>query len=132
MEICFVEVQEFVRQGRRDTHNMTPFVYHMVVKNLDFYNFKKLEKEYDRIRAFEIAYKAALFQLESGEKLITPPPPSTLLEKKESEIPKADPEKVSSTISDIMKLFDQPEEQKQLTEAERLDLEKLNKVRGSV
>ncbi len=128
-EICAVEIQNFVRSGRRDTHKMTPFVYHMVVKNLDFYNFKMLEKEYDRQRSLDIAYKATLFQLECGEKLITPPPPETLLEKKKPEPVDPNEPKFESPISDLLKLFDEPEEQKQLTDSDIKDLQRLERLK---
>ena len=128
-EICAVEIQNFVRNGRRDTHKMTPFVYHMVVKNLDLYNFKMLEKEYDRQRSLDIAYKATLFQIECGEKLITPPPPETLLEQKNPTARADYPPDFESPITDLLKLFDEPQEPKQLTEAERLDNEKLERLK---
>lgn len=131
LEVCVVEIQNFVRQGRRDTYNMTPFVYHMVVKNLDFYNFKKLEKEYDRNKALEIAYKATLFQLECGEKLIAPPPPETLIESKEPEKASDSTRAGESPINDILKLFDEPKETKQLTQVEIDDLAKLDRLKNS-
>lgn len=111
---------------------MTPFVYHMVVKNLDFYNYKQFDKEYDRQKALEISYKATLFQLESGEKLMSPPPPETLLEKKNTEPVDASATKFESPISDLLKLFDEPREHKQLTEAERLDSERLEKLKNDI
>lgn len=117
-EICAVEIQNFVRFGRKDTHTMTPFVYHMVVKNLDFYNFKKLEKEYDRNKALEIAYKATLFQLECGEKLIAPPPPETLLESKKQDKASNDMQKGVSPINELLAPFEEPQQPKQLTQAE--------------
>lgn len=132
MEACYVEVQEFVRNGRRDTHNLSPFVYHVVVQNLDFYNFKKLEKEYERIKAFEIAYKATLFQLESGQQLVTPPAPETLLESKPESKYTEDPKVVEvaeTTLGDILKMLGN-EEQKQLNEAERLDNERLERLKS--
>jgi len=129
-EICAVEIQNFVRNGRRDTQNMTPFVYHMVTKNLDFYNYKQFDKEYDRQKSLDIAYKATLFQLESGEKLITPPPPETLLENKKPEQSINSGPKFESHISDLLKLFDEPQEPKPLTEAEMLDKEKLERLRN--
>lgn len=109
MEACYVEIQEFIRNGRRDTQNLNPFLYHVVVKNLDFYNFKKLEKEYDRVKAFEIAYKATLFQLESGQQLITPPAPETLLENKPEPKYTGDPKDVKAaeaTLNDIFKMLE--------------------------
>jgi hypothetical protein len=132
IEVCVVEIQNFVRQGRKDTYNMTPFVYHMVVKNLDFYNFKKLEKEYDRNKALEIAYKATLFQLECGEKLIAPPPPETLLESKKPEKSSNDMQKVGSPINELLAMFEEPQQQKQLTQAEIDDLAKLERLKNDV
>lgn len=111
---------------------MTPFVYHMVTKNLDFYNYKQFDKEYDRQKSLEIAYKATLFQLESGGKLIAPPPPETLIEQKKPEPIDTNAPKFESPISDLLKLFDDPQEPKQLTEAERLDNEKLEKLKNDV
>jgi hypothetical protein len=129
-EICAVEIQNFVRFGRKDTHTMTQFVYHMVVKNLDFYNFKKLEKEYDRNKALEIAYKATLFQLECGEKLIAPPPPETLLESKKPEKPSNDMQKVGSPISELLAMFEEPQQPEQLTQSEIDDLAKLERLKN--
>lgn len=129
-EICAVEIQNFVRFGRKDTHTMTPFVYHMVVKNLDFYNFKKLEKEYDRNKALEIAYKATLFQLECGEKLMAPPPPETLIESKKPEKASVDTKTGESPINDLLKLFDEPKETKQLTQVEIDDLARIERLKS--
>lgn len=129
-EICAVEIQNFVRFGRKDTHSMTPFVYHMVVKNLDFYNFKKLEKEYDRNKALEIAYKATLFQLECGEKLIAPPKPETLLESKKPEKANNYMQKGASPIKELLAMFEETQKQKQLTQSDIDDLAKLERLKN--
>lgn len=101
----------------------------MVVKNLDFYNFKKLEKEYDRIKAFEIAYKATLFQLESGQEMITPPPPETLIEKKETGVGSFNNDAGIEIISDLLKMFDAPKKEK----IEDVRDEKLDRIkRGEI
>jgi hypothetical protein len=131
-EVCVVEVQNFVRQGRRDTHNMTPFVYHMTVKNLDFYNFKKLEKEYDRNKALEVAYKATLFQLECGEKLIEPPKPETLIEQKKHESMAKYDNSDETPIEDLLKLFEEPLKPKPLTQLDLDDLARLERLKNDV
>jgi hypothetical protein len=130
-EICAVEIQNFVRSGRRDTQNMTPFVYHMVTKNLDFYNYKQFDKEYDRQKSLEIAYKATLFQLESGGKLIAPPPPETLIEQKKPEPINTNSPKFESPISDLLKLFDNPPEPEP-TDSDIADLQRLERLKNDV
>lgn len=131
-EICAVEIQNFVKHGRRDTHNMTPFVYHMVVKNMDFYNFKLLEKEYDRNRALEIAYKATLFQIECGQELIKPPAPETLIDQKKPEPMAALPKDTESPISELLKLFEYVEDVKPITIDEMIEKRRLEKIKNDL
>lgn len=80
MEACFAELTKYISDNRKDLHNLSPILYHTVQKNMDFYNYKKIEKDYDRVKYFEIAYKATLFQLETGSSLYRPPEPEALIE----------------------------------------------------
>lgn len=80
LEACYAELMQFIARNRKDTYNLPQFLYHTVTRNLDLYTFKQLEREYDRQKAFEVAYKATLFQLETGHELASPPAPETLLE----------------------------------------------------
>ena len=132
LEVCMTELIQFVKNGRKDTYNLSPFVYHTVTKNLDLYNYKLMEREYDRVKAFEVAYKATLFQLETGHELATPPSPETLLESKPNN--PAAPENVkkgSAVLGDILSMFNEPEKEKTLTDAEKADLIKLERVRNA-
>ena len=106
-EACMAELNIFVRDNRKDTHNLSPILYHTIRRNLDFYNYKKLEKEYERIKAFEIAFKATLFQLECGEKLEKPPAPETLLESVRRDSYKTpEAEKLATeTMSTLLSMF---------------------------
>ena len=113
LEACFAELTAFVTAGRKDTYNLSPILYHTVTKNLDFYNYKKIEKDWERIKSFEIAYKATLFQLECGDKLDTPPDPKTLIENK-SDKPvntKANNAIAEQTIGGLMDMLKDKEDQ---------------------
>lgn len=132
MEACFAELTAFVCAGRNDVHNLTPILYHTVRKNLDFYNYKKIEKDWERIKSFEIAYKATLFQIECGGKLEVPPGPKTLVEedKKTGSHNSSANEKIAAkTIGGLMSMFSDPEP-KPITAADRADLERLERVRN--
>lgn len=132
LEVCIAELNQFVRNGRKDTYNLSPFMHHTVTRNLDLYNYKLMEREYDRVKAFEVAYKATLFQLETGHELATPPAPETLLESKPNN--PAAPENVkkgSAVLGDILSMFNEPEKEKPLTQKEIEDLQRLERVRNT-
>lgn len=101
------ELNIFVRDNRKDTHRLSPILYHTIRNNMDFYNYKKLEKEYERIKAFEIAYKATLFQIECGEKLDAPPAPETLLEtvKRDSHKTPESEKLANETMNTLLNMF---------------------------
>lgn len=133
MESCFAELTSFISANRKDTHNLSHILYHTIRKNMDFYNYKKIEKDWDRIKSFEIAYKATLFQLESGEQLMKIPNPETLIEKssvvENSNSPECE-KAATETVSSILSMFS--EEPKQPTAEEIADNERLEKIRGGV
>lgn len=115
LEVLYAEIQEFIRTSRKDTWNLHPFLYHTITKNLDFYNYKNFDREYDRQKSFETAYKATLFQLEMGENLVAPPNPETLIEQKKP--PAHDPsdreiKQAEVTLKDILSMFDEKPEVK--------------------
>ncbi len=59
---------------------------------------------------FTVAYKAMIFQLESGEELLIEPPPETLLPKPEKREPTEDEiKKGSEAISNLLNMFDTKE-----------------------
>lgn len=131
LEACYAELTGFVTTGRKDTQNLTDILYHTVTRNLDFYNYKKIEKEWERIKAFEIAYKATLFQIEQGEPLATPPKPETLIEDKSQNKRAVDSSIADKTISSILSMFDEPEP-KPPTPTDIKDLERVNKLKSEM
>lgn len=122
------ELIQFVKNGRKDTYNLSSFMYHTVTRNLDLYNYRLLEREYDRVRAFEVAYKATLFQLETGHELATPPEPETLLESKVENKAPVDIKKGSEVLGGILAMFAEPEPAP-LSKAEIDDLQRLEKLK---
>lgn len=72
-DICFVELQKYLAspEHRRKVTDLSPFTYHTYVKNLDSYNYRQMPPEEAR-RAFNAAYKATLFQIETGETICEP------------------------------------------------------------
>lgn len=107
MEHCLSELLEFVRDNRKDTYNLSAFMYHTITRNLDLFRFRQMEKEFDRVKAFEVAYKATLFQIEMGQQLAQPPSPETLIESKPPE--PITPETVKKTEgirSSILSMFE--------------------------
>lgn len=101
MEACMSELTKFISSGRKDTYNLSHILHHTIVRNMDLYNYKKIEKDWDRIKSFEIAYKATLFQLENGEKLIEIPKPENLIEEKKADTKKDSKEYENIALSNI-------------------------------
>lgn len=128
LEICMTELIQFVKNGRRDTYNLSPFMYHTVTRNFDLYNYRLLEREYDRVKAFEVAYKATLFQLETGHELATPPAPETLLESKQEKAP-VDVKKGSEVLGSLLAMFAEQEPSKPLTQDEIKDIGRLERIK---
>lgn len=98
---------------------------------MDLYRYQKIEKDYDRVREFDIAFKATLFQLESGDPLTRAPAPETLLESDTHEN-KVTPEVIKKTEeirSSILAMLDDKPEPKPLTDAEKADLQRLEKLK---
>lgn len=131
LEVCMTELIQFVKNGRKDTYNLSPFMYHTVTRNLDLYNYRLLEREYDRVKAFEVAYKATLFQLETGHELATPPAPETLLESKQDKAP-VDVKKGSEVLGSLLAMFAEPEPSKPLTQADIDDSQRLEKIKHEI
>lgn len=128
LEACFAELTQFMADNRKDKHNLSPILYHTITRNMDFYRFRQIEKDYDRVKAFEIAFKATLFQVECGESLMLPPDPKTLIEDNSTAARHDSPESVKAaekTVSGIMAMFDEPEPApltpQQIADNERLE-----------
>jgi hypothetical protein len=132
MEAVFAELQSMLAQNRKDWHECTPLLQHIVGRTLDLYNYKQVFKDYDRVKLFDIAYKAALFQLEGGEELRPWPHPKTLLENNQ-EVKRHDaPESVKladEVLVGLRAMLDEKPEPKPLTPAEIADLEKLERLK---
>lgn len=133
MEACYAELTKYIADNRKDRHSLSPILYHTVQRNMDFYRYQKIEKDYDRVREFEMAFKATLFQLECGESLQRAPAPETLLES-DKDIKRHDaPESVKladETIGSLLAMLDDKPEDKQLTQDEINDLQRLERLRG--
>jgi len=133
MESVFAELQEWLKHNRNDWHNASPLLQHIIRRTLDLYAFKQNFKEYERVKLFEISYKAALFQFESGIEMETYPHPKTLLENKQ-EVKRHDaPESVkkgSEVLGGLLSMFEDKPAQKPQTAADREDLEKLERIKN--
>jgi len=133
MESAFAELQEFLRLDRKDWYNSSPLLQHIIRRTLDLYGYKQNYKEYERVKLFEIAYKAALFQLESGIDLEAYPHPSTLIENSQPAKRYDAPESVklaAEVFSDLRAMLNDKPAQKPLTAADREDLEKLERIKN--
>lgn len=133
MESVFAELQEWLKHNRNDWHNASPLLQHIIRRTLDLYGFKQNFKEYERVKLFEIAYKAALFQFESGIDMEAYPNPKTLLENKQ-EIKRHDaPESVkkgSEVLGSLLSMFGDKPEPKQPTAAEIADQKRLERIKN--
>lgn len=110
MEACFAELTKFITDNRKDKHNLSRILYHTITRNMDFYTYKKIEKDWERVKSFEIAYKATLFQLECGEELMEIPKPETLIEQNLTPVKNDTPQAVKAaneTLSNLMSMFDE-------------------------
>ena len=124
-------MSELIRSGKRSYSGVSKYLYHLISKNLDFYVYQN-STVYENMKMFEMAYKAMCFQLESGHELAAPPAPNTLLESKP--VNPDTPENVkkgSAVLGDILSMFNEPEKEKTLTDAEKADLIKLERVRNA-
>lgn len=131
MEACYSELVRYIADNRKDRHNLSPILYHTVQRNMDFYRYQKIEKDYDRVREFEMAFKATLFQLECGESLLRAPAPETLIEsdKHENKITPEVIEKTQDIRSSILAMLDDKQDEKPLTPAEIADNERLERLK---
>lgn len=130
LEAAYAELNQFVKSGRKDYSHVSPILYHTINRNLDFYNFNRVE-EWKAFKAFEIAFKATLFQMECGESLVTPPPPETLLPQPAKEKFSSNPDMIKKgeeTLSSLLDMFNVPE-QKPLTAAEIADNERPGRLK---
>lgn len=130
LEAAYSEINQLVKSGRKDYGHVSPILYHTINKNLDFYNFKIVE-EWKAFKMFEVAYKATLFQIESGEELKRPQAPETMIESATQRRPET-PESVKkgeAVLNDLLSMFDPPKEPKPLTENDIKDFEKLERVK---
>jgi hypothetical protein len=131
MEACYSELVKYLSANRKDRHNLSPILYHTVTRNMDLYRYQKIEKDYDRVREFDIAFKATLFQLECGEQLMRAPAPETLIESDQHEN-KITPEVIKKTEgirSSILAMLDDKPEPKPPTPEELADLARLERLK---
>jgi len=132
LEAAYSDLCAIMRSQKMNYDNASPILYHTIRRNLDLYNVSRIE-EHKAFRAFEIAYKATLFQIECGEELLTPPPPETLLpnpDKKACAPTSKDIEKGSEVLGSLLSMFDDKPEPKQLTAAENADIVKLERIKN--
>lgn len=134
MEAVFAELQEWLKVNRKDWHNASPLLQHIIRRNLDLYNYKQEYKDFVRMKLFEIAYKAALFQFESGVEMESYPRPETLLESKTYSAPitPAVIEKTQDVRAGIFAMLDDKPEPKQQTQAEIADQQRLEAIRNEI
>lgn len=134
LEAAYAEINQLVGSGRKDYSHVSPILYHTIYRNLDFYNFKVVE-EWKAFKMFEVAYKATLFQIESGEELRRPPELETLLaapEKKPYAPTSEEIEKAGEVINSLLSMFDDKSSPAPLSKAGIEDLEKLERMRGKI
>lgn len=130
LEAAYAELNQYIRSGSKDYSHVSPILYHTIRRNLDFYNFKRVE-EWKAFKAFEVAFKATLFQIECGEELETPPKPETLLPKPKIDSSTSDEDnlkKGEELFKSLLSMFDD-EEDKVLTPAEVADNERLERIK---
>lgn len=135
MEACYAELTKYIADNRKDRHNLSPILYHTVQRNMDFYRYQKIEKDYDRVREFEMAFKATLFQLECGEPLQRAPAPETLIEDQKQAKRHDAPESVKladEVLGGLRAMFNDKPEAKPLTPAELADIEKLERLKNGI
>lgn len=129
MEVLFTELGDYLRAGKSSVSGASKYLYHLVTRNLDYYSYRHSTID-ENLKMFTVAYKAMVFQLESGEELITEPPPETLLPKPEKREPtEEEKKKGSEVLGSLLSMFDEPEP-KPLTDAEKADLEKLESLKN--
>lgn len=132
LEVAWSEFNRWQRTGSRDYSHVSPALYHTINKNLDMYVYQQQSRQEVCLKMFEMAYKATLFQIECGEELRKPPAPETLIESKPVLTPKTDEQiaKGSEIIGSLLAMFDDKPEDKQLTQDEINDLQRLEKLNG--
>lgn len=131
LEVLYTELNQFVRSGKSSVAGASKYLYHLVVRNLDYYNYRNATID-ENLKMFTVAYKAMIFQLESGEELLIEPPPETLLPKPEFRQPSEEEKKKGSeAIANLLDMFESTQKPP-LTPAEIEDLKRAERIRKEV
>lgn len=93
---------------------------------MDLYQFRSLGIEKSQ-EVFRFAYKATLEQINAGDELYKPPPPMVHIEEIK---PYVSPEEAEKERINLMAMFNEPEEQKQITDSEIKDLQRLERLKN--
>lgn len=113
IEACYAELVAYIAASATKRNPLSPILYHTIHKSMDFYNYKKIEREYERYKMFEIAFKATQFHLERGGELFSPVVAARTLESPENasyELSESDKIKGEQVLGSLRGIFDeQPE-----------------------
>ena len=137
LEVAYAELCKFVAEGRSDTHNLSAGLYHTLKNHLSLYTWRQLPTD-KGLDVFRAAYKATLEHERTGQELSTPPDAATLLEnaptpKTQAELD-ADRVTAEAAREKLKAMFPpkKPVVVAELTEAERKDLERLERLKSQV
>lgn len=72
-DLAYTELMKYLMlpENRRKSKDLSPLVYHTYTQNIDGYAFKQMRGDEAR-RAFNVAFKATLAQIELGQTLCVP------------------------------------------------------------
>lgn len=102
-ETAYAEIIGYISKSHhsRTPHDLSDFVHHTIIHNMDFYNFQNLPVE--RLsHEFKIAYRATEIEIQSGKSLRIPPVP-VMIEHQPG--PPASKETVERAMRNINALF---------------------------
>jgi hypothetical protein len=113
IEACYAELVAYIAAAQLNRKALSPILYHTVHKSMDFYNYKKIEREYERYKMFEIAFKATQFHLERGGELFEPVVAARTLDQPENasyELSENDKIKGEQVLGSLKGIFDEKPE----------------------
>lgn len=113
LEACYAELVAYIAAGKINRKPLSPILYHTVHKSMDFYNYQKIEREFERYKMFEIAFKATQFHLERGGELFEPLVAAKTLESPENvsyAVSEKDIAKGNEVLGSLMGMLDEKHE----------------------
>lgn len=103
-ETAYAEIIQYIARSKheRSQFDLSDFVHHTIIHNMDFYNFQNLPVE-KLSQEFRIAYRATEIEIQNGKPLRIPVMPSMIEEEKKQPATK---ERADESLKKLNSLFE--------------------------